>query len=111
MKNSVSEKEYQYKIRAGRVTDKESLLQVLQLNYERSSSLDDFYSKLNKSKIETYQRSGKVTGVVFNGKKFRFSRLGISLELFQETSVERKRNNELKASRDLKKKEHKELNL
>ena len=45
------------------------------------------------------------------GRKFRFSRLGISSELLKETSVERKRNNELKTSRGLKKKKHKELNL
>ncbi|MBK7853231.1 MAG: relaxase/mobilization nuclease domain-containing protein [Bacteroidetes bacterium] len=110
-KNSITEKEYQYKMRVARATDKESLLKVLRSNYQRSVSIKEFFSKLNESKIETYQRSGRVTGIVFNGKIFRFSRLGISSELFQESSVEMKRNNELKGSRDLKKKKHKELNL
>ena len=78
-KNCLSEREYQYKMREERATDKESLLKILQSNYECSSSLDDFYFKLHEVEIETYQRSGKVTGVVFNGKKFRFSRLGVNI--------------------------------
>lgn len=64
-------------MREERGTDKESLLKILQSNYQRSSSLEEFYSKLHEVEIETYLRSGKITGVVFNGRKFRFSRLGI----------------------------------
>lgn len=94
-KNSISEKEYQYKMREERATDKESLEKILQSSYERSSSLDDFYSKLHETEIETYQRNGKVTGVVFNGKKFRFSRLGLSTETINKSTQNQNRLKEI----------------
>ncbi|MBK9543271.1 MAG: hypothetical protein KA251_02925 [Saprospiraceae bacterium] len=105
--NSISDKEYQFKMREERVTDKESLLKVLQSNYERSSSIDDFFSKLNVSKIETYQRSGKIIGVVFNGKKFRFSRLVISTETINNSTPNHDRLSEILYLRTTNKKQNK----
>ncbi|HNP49980.1 MAG TPA: relaxase/mobilization nuclease domain-containing protein [Bacteroidia bacterium] len=103
-KNSVTEKEYQYKMRETRATDKESLMKVLQLNYQKSPSLEGFYLRLNESNIETYRRSGKVKGVIFNGKKFRFSRLGISTEIMNKSTPNQIRLNEISNLRTTNKK-------
>ena len=98
-KNSRSEKEYQLKMREARATDKESLLKVLQTYYKYSSSFEEFYSTLHETEIETYQRNGKVTGVVFNGRKFRFSRLGIGIDTIPSRGRNQSRKVQLENAR------------
>jgi len=49
--------------------------------------------------------------VIINGRKFRFSRIGIENVIFQELNDDKNRKKELEVLRVVKKKKHKELNL
>ena len=106
-----SEKEYQIKIREGRATDRETLQIKLKACLGLSFSKEDFLKNLEKFNVRTYFRSGKVTGVIINGRKFRFSRIGIENDIFQELNDYKNRKKELEVLRIVKKKKHKELNL
>jgi hypothetical protein len=75
-KSLVTDKEYQYKLRTGRETHKEHLIGMLKTCYKKANSRDTFFELLKECNLQTYDRSGKTTGVVFNNLKFRFSRLG-----------------------------------
>lgn len=78
-KGIASEKEYQSKARTGKITKREELLSIIDSCYTRSSSQKDFFERLKTAGIETYVRGGKVTGVVYAGRKFRFKRLGVEV--------------------------------
>lgn len=106
-----SEKEYQIKMRQGRATDKEKLQLMLNACVGVSTSQADFLKNLEKAKVETYHRGGKISGVLFNGRKFRFSRLGILEEMYNEVKIEKKRKTQLLNLRNLEKKKSKALNL
>ena len=80
----LSEKEYQYKLRTGRATDKEQLIGMLKTCYKKANSKDDFFENLKESGLKTYIRGGKITGIVFCNKKFRLKRLGFTEERLQE---------------------------
>ena len=70
-----SEKEYKFNWRAGRETDKEFLQKVITHCRERANSDEHFYELLKKQKLNTYKRAGKITGVLYNNRKFRFGRI------------------------------------
>ncbi len=74
----ISDNEYQLKMRTDRATDKDKLIEIMKVCYRKASSVEAFYELLEDRKISTYLRGGIVTGVVFNNKKFRFSRLGLA---------------------------------
>ena len=80
----LSEKEYQYKLRTGRATDKEQLIGMLKTCYKKANSKDDFFENLKESGLKTYIWGGKITGIVFCNKKFRLKRLGFTEERLQE---------------------------
>lgn len=77
LKNRVKDKEYQLKIRSDRATDKDQLQEIIKVCYKKASSLESFYKLLEEKKVTTYERAGKLIGVVYNKTKFRFSRLEI----------------------------------
>jgi hypothetical protein len=79
----LSEKEYQFKLRTGRQTDKEQVLATLKTCYKKANSKETFFELLHESDLKTYERTGQTTGVVFNGQKFRFNRLGFTEERFE----------------------------
>ena len=47
-----------------------------------SNSKETLIELLKHSNLKTYKRNGLTTGIVFNGKKFRLSKLGFSKERF-----------------------------
>ena len=99
-KNIQSEKEYQYKRRTGRETNKNQILVILQTSYKNALSKKQFFESLNLSDVSTYSRNGKVTGVVYKGRKFRFSRLGFTEERLNGLDKSLNRNRELEALRN-----------
>ena len=61
----------------------------------KSTSLSDFESKINNEEgFETYSRKGVLTGIVKDGRKYRFKTLGI--QLIQESLKVLQRLDELK---------------
>lgn len=91
--------EYQIKRRTGRASDKEKILEMLRECHNTAVSKNDFFSRLQKRGLETYSRGGKITGIIYANRKYRFSRLGLNPEILQELSVEMKRRRELKILR------------
>src|ERR1035437_1664040 len=75
-KSKLSEKEYQMKMRTGRETQKELLTGMLKTCYKKAESKEDFYNKLKECGLKTYERGGKVTGVIMEDTKHRFKGLG-----------------------------------
>jgi hypothetical protein len=63
-------------IKANRQTDKQTILERLEKMYTNSKSQKHFLEQLNIAGHPVYLRNGRVQGITFNEKKFRFSRLG-----------------------------------
>jgi hypothetical protein len=101
-KGRISEKEYQQKLRTGRATKKEQIIETLESCFKACSSKNEFYQKLKDSGLEIYERSGKTTGVVLDKIKFRFSRLGFPNERIEELEKSLRRGNALSELRGKK---------
>jgi len=99
-KSLLSDKEYQIKLRIGRETEKEKVIELLKTCDKKANSKEIFLQLLKKSGLRTYDRNGKTTGVVYGNYKFRFSRLGFLGQMFDELSKFEKRENELKKTRN-----------
>jgi hypothetical protein len=99
-KSLQAEKEYQYKMRTGRETEKELLVGILEICYKSAQSEADFFKKLKEQKLKTYNRNGKMTGVFFRNHKFRFNRLGFTNKRFEELDKSLKREKELDETRE-----------
>jgi hypothetical protein len=91
----LSEKEYQYKQRTGRATDKEQVIGMLKTCYKKANSKEDFFDLLKESGLSTYVRGGRISGIIFSNKKFRLNRLGFTDERLQELNKTLKRTKEL----------------
>lgn len=102
----LTEKEYQYKKRTGRETEKELLIGTLKTCYKKAISKADFYLKLKECGLETYERNGKITGIKKANIKYRFSRLGFTdtrindLSKFEERELAL-RNNRINKQKNL----------
>lgn len=86
------EKEQHYTIRTGMRTKKDVLLSILNDCARSSKNQDDFFSGLKEREIQTYVRGGKIYGVIYGSRKFRFKRLG--LEIGQIPRKEKSRSKE-----------------
>ncbi len=94
-KNNLSEKEYKLKQRTGKETQKEQLIGMLKTCYKKAESKEDFYNKLKDCGIKTYERGGKISGVVFDDTKHRFKGLGFEEKFIERLDISNKRANEL----------------
>jgi len=85
-------------------SQKETLLELLETSYAKSSSVKDFISSLEEQGHQVYYRSGKLTGVKFEGdRKFRFSRLGYDKEKIAELDrIQLKQEENLRELQDLR---------
>lgn len=101
-KSKITEKEYQYKLRTGRATEKEHVLGILKTCYKASVSKDDFFKKLIECNFKTYERGGKTAGLLFGNHKFRLSRLGFTEERLKRLNKTIARDKELNAMRKSK---------
>jgi hypothetical protein len=97
---ALSDKEYKFKGRTGRATDKEQLTEMLKTCYKKANSKDDFFDNLKESGLSTYVRGGRISGVIFKNKKFRLNRLGFTDERLQELERTFNRTKELNGKRE-----------
>lgn len=95
-KTRLSEKEYQMKQRTGRETQKEQLIGMLKTCYKKADSKEDFYAKLKDCGLKTYERGGKVSGVIFGETKHRFKGLGYEQKHIERLDKSANRSKELK---------------
>lgn len=102
-KSLTAEKEYQYKLRTGRQSDKELLIGMLKTCYKKANSRETFFQLLNEVNLKTYERGGRTTGVIFNDQKFRLSRLGYTNERMMDLDRGFERRKETSLIRDDKK--------
>ncbi len=79
-----SDKEYQLKLRSGRETAREQIISQLLKCQKQSRSKEQFLNLLLKHNLHTYERSGRKTGIIHHGIKFRFSRLGLPETFFKD---------------------------
>lgn len=102
-KNRRKENEYQLKARTSNPTNKEIITSRIMDLYRQSTSEAEFYDLiLQQDDIELYSYREKTKGVIYLGKKYRFSTLGIDKERFSELEIQEKteinqRLNELKS--------------
>lgn len=97
---SLTDKEYQYKRRTGRQTEKENLIGILKTCYKKSNSKNDFFLLLKECGLETYERSGKITGIKKANIKFRFSRLGFTEQRIDDLNKFAEREKEINNKRN-----------
>ena len=98
-KSFITEKEYQFKLRTGRETEKENVLAILKTCYKKAMSKESFFALLQECKLQTYSRGGIITGVVFGKLKFRFKRLGFTEKRLEELDKTKTREEMLSKSR------------
>lgn len=98
-KGKMSDKEFQYKLRTGRDSKKEVLSAILKTCYKKAISKETFFELLSECKAVPYLRSGKVTGVTYEGLKFRFSRLGFEEKWLDRLDKNQDRISEMEKSR------------
>lgn len=101
-KSRITEKEYQQKLRTGRATKREQVLEIMESCFKASSSRNEFYKRLKGCGLETYQRSGKITGVVLDKVKFRLNRLGFPVDRIEELDKRQQREHALSDVREKK---------
>lgn len=77
-------------IKAARQTTKLSLIEQLEKIYNESYSYSEFLTSINEKNYEVYYRNDTPTGLVVEGKKFRFSRLGFDDEKLQRLEAKEK---------------------
>lgn len=92
-KRRSSEKEIQYKERTKKPSKRDQVKNMVNECFRTSKSEKEFFDRLKERELETYVRGGKVYGVVFETRKFRFKALGI--DLAKERNIEVERNKEL----------------
>lgn len=100
--HALSDQEYQYKLRTGRATEKEQLIGILKTCYKKANSKESFFELLKECKLKIYERGGKISGVYFANKKFRFKRIGFSEERLEELNKSFNRGKELGVAREKK---------
>jgi len=98
-KARLSEKEYQMKQRTGRETQKEQLIGILKTCYKKADSKEDFYNKLKDCGLKTYERGGKVSGVIMGETKHRFKGLGYEQKNIDRLDRSANRGRELREVR------------
>ena len=114
-KLQLSDPELKLQDREGKLSQKQELLETVQTVFDRSKSIDNFFSELKSGGIKTYDRGGKVYGVEDeSGRHYRFKTLGFDLnkleELDRQAQVEVKQLQELASLRDAKSQEREQDN-
>ena len=94
-----TEKEYQFKYRAGRETEKEKVVIKVNACFKKANSKANFFQLLAEAGLKTYERSGRITGVIQGNYKFRFKRIGYAEDKLEELEQAQHRKKELKQSR------------
>ncbi len=67
-----------------RETGKNKLLEILQNTFTAANSQQDFLQRLTEQNCLPYYRNDSIQGVMIEGRKFRFSKLGFDESKFKE---------------------------
>jgi hypothetical protein len=94
------EKEYQYKQRTGRATDRDQLFVMLKTCFKGAVSKESFFENIKECGLTTYNRGGKTTGVMFENRKFRLKTLGFSEDVLQRLDKSVNRQKDLRKLRE-----------
>jgi len=94
------EKEYQFKLRTGRQSNREHVAELIKNCLTTSSSKHSFLTMLEKKGLQTYKRNEKINGVIFNANKYRFSRLGFTHEQFERLETFSRREKDIDVLRE-----------
>lgn len=100
-----NEKEYQFKLRTGRETEKEKIIRIMKDCFKKSNSPKEFLSLIDQSGFQAYERGGRITGIICNGYKFRFNRIGFAEERLMELNKHKERTQNLQKAREKKQSE------
>lgn len=84
----VTDREWFAKHKVGRSIEKVILQKTIKEAFEISSTQKEFLNLLAIQNLHYYERSGVPAGIVSGESKFRFSRLGISKEMFNDLSLD-----------------------
>lgn len=79
--------------------DKEKVRAILKTCYKKANSMESFSQLLIDWGAAIYKRSGKMTGIVYQSRKYRFSRLGVEISQLKQLVSNTIRTNELKKVR------------
>ncbi len=96
----LTDEEHHYTERTGKQTKKDELLSILNDCSAHATSMEDFFERMKENNLQPYERNGKITGVIYNKRKYRFKRLGIDLVQFKSLQKENSRENELQKLRE-----------
>lgn len=72
------------RIKTSRQTEKQKLFATLEKIYKRATSAEDFLHKIKEQKLDVYNRNNAPQGIIIDGQKFRFSRLGFDAPKIEE---------------------------
>lgn len=106
---ALSDTDYRIKLRTGRESDKQKIVSILKACYKKAESKEEFFRLIYENGLKTYSRSEKLTGILYAGRKFRLSRLGLTPDILLELDVEVKRGRELERVRGKKRERGREL--
>lgn len=85
----VTDREYQNKLRTGKKTKREELLTLLKICSLNVSTQDEFFALLRAKGLQTYQRGGKIVGVIVDERKYRFKSLGVVANIIHREAPSR----------------------
>lgn len=101
----VIEKEYRVKLRTGRESEKGNVTGILKTCYKKADSRETFFQMLKDCGIQPYERGGRISGIVSDGRKFRLNRLGFTEERLLDLDKTKIRGRELKEMRTAEEKQ------
>jgi hypothetical protein len=108
-KTRLSEKEYQTKLRTRRETEREQLTGMLKTYYKKANSKEDFFKMLEQNGLKTYERGGRISGVIFGETKHRFKGLGYEQKHIDRLDKSANRGKELREMRGEEKEDVKNM--
>lgn len=76
IKQEISDREAQLKIRKGKLSRKQILKNILSEKLPITQNLTDLKQVLEEQGIKIYERAGKIYGVQYEGRNHRFEKLG-----------------------------------
>lgn len=103
---AISDREYQFKKRTGKETNKDKVISALNNCYKKANSKDNFFELLLEYGLTTYIRGGRVSGIIFQDRKFRLKTLGFTEEKLNELNLRQDRSNDIDFIRS---REHQQL--
>lgn len=86
----IKDSEYKMKQKRGVLSNKKQILQLLNECYISASSKQHFFTSLAQNGIQLYKRGNNIVGLVVQGTKHRFRKLGYlpeSLEILNDRSL------------------------